>query len=77
MSQTERVLSAVAVDDPRIPSRICGLLVQRAVPVTRIELRREVNTWAIRLVVRVAGDAEARLVAERLNRLVGVVEVSC
>jgi acetolactate synthase small subunit len=73
----ERVLSVVAVDDRRVPSRICGLLAQRVVTVSSIQMThdRATSQWTIQLVACVENARELELLIKRLDRLVDVLEV--
>ena len=73
----ERVLSLIAVDDRRVPTRICGLLAQRVVTISSIQMThdRAAARWTIRLVACVETDLEFELLIRRLDRLVDVLEV--
>jgi len=73
----ERVLSLVAVDDRRVPTRICGLLAQRVVTISSIQMIHDhaASQWAIQLVACVENELELELLIKRLNRLVDVLEV--
>jgi acetolactate synthase small subunit len=73
----ERVLSLIAVDDRRVPTRICGLLAQRVVTISSIQMThdRAASRWTIRLVAYVETELELELLIRRLNRLVDVLEV--
>jgi acetolactate synthase small subunit len=73
----ERVLSLVAVDDRRVPTRICGLLAQRVVTISSIQIIHDqaASQWTIQLVACVENDLELELLIKRLDRLVDVLEV--
>ena len=73
----ERVLSLVAVDDRRVPSRICGLLAQRVVTISSIQMTHDhaASQWDIRLVACVENQLELELLIKRLDRLVDVLKV--
>lgn len=74
----ERVLSLVAVDDRRVPSRICGLLAQRVVTISSIQMTHDhaASQWTIQLVACVANEFELELLIKRLERLVDVLTVT-
>lgn len=73
----ERMLSLVAVDDRRVPTRICGLLAQRVVTIKSIQMThdRAAAKWTIQLVACVENELELELLIKRLDRLVDVLEV--
>lgn len=73
----ERVLSVIAVDDRRVPSRICGLLAQRVVTISSIQMTHDhaASQWTIQLVACVENELELELLIKRFDRLVDVLEV--
>jgi acetolactate synthase small subunit len=73
----QRILSVFATDSRWVPVRICGLLAQRNVTLDAVRMSRSAGDerWQIDLVVSVDGPQQSHLLAERLGRLVDVVDV--
>lgn len=74
----EHLLSVLGTDSRTLPARVCGLLAQRNIPVSSVQMAKPVGSqhWWIQLVVCVDSTTEVQLVVNRLNRLVDVVKVS-
>lgn len=73
----ERLLCVLGTDSRILPARVCGLLAQRNIPVTSIQMTKPVGSqhWWIRLVVLVESTTDVQLVVNRLDRLVDVIKV--
>jgi acetolactate synthase I/III small subunit len=70
-------LCIVARDSRWIPARICGVLAQRNVAATSIQMCKPEGSrnWWIHLVVELDEPKEAQLLLKQLNRLVDVITV--
>jgi acetolactate synthase I/III small subunit len=73
----EHLLSVVATDTSVVPARVCGLLAQRNIAVSSIQMVKPAGGayWCIQLVVCLGPEESVELVVKRLNRLVDVVKV--
>lgn len=71
------LLCVLGADSHSLPARVCGLLAQRNIPVSSIQMSKPVGSqhWWIQLVVCVESTSEVELVVNRLSRLVDVIDV--
>jgi acetolactate synthase I/III small subunit len=72
------LLCVLGEDLHSLPARVCGLLAQRNIPVSSIQMSKPVGSqhWWIQLVVCVESTSEVERVVNRLSRLVDVIDVS-
>lgn len=73
----EHLLCVIASDARAVPARVCGLLAQRSVEVSSIQMAKPAGStrWWIQLVVCLDRNGDVELVVKWLNRLVDVVKV--
>jgi acetolactate synthase small subunit len=73
----DRLLLVETTGSDQIPTRIAGLLAQRRMQVSSLQMARLPGdgAWSVRLVVDVTDENQAELLVKRLNRIIDVVRV--